>query len=61
LDFLAATLKMGDGGWQATYAVVNGKVDGLRLTKAELMWLHACWMATGGLRKRCRSGEDAEP
>lgn len=55
-----ATLKMGDSGWQVAHRVVNGEVDGLLLTKAELLWLRACWMATGEFMRRRRSGEDAE-
>ncbi len=55
-----ATLKMGDSGWQVAHPVVNGEVDGLLLTKAELTWLRACWMATGEPARRRRSGEDAE-
>lgn len=55
-----ATLRMGDSGWQATHPVVNGEVNGLLLTKAELTWLRACWTATGELARQRRSGEDAE-
>ncbi len=55
-----ATLKMGDSGWHSAHPVVNGEVDGLLLTKAELTWLRACWMATGEVARRRRSGEDAE-
>jgi hypothetical protein len=44
------TLKMGDAGWLTAHAVVNGEAKGLRLTKAELVWLRACWMATGEVR-----------
>lgn len=57
----AATLRMGDSGWQAPRPVVNGEVDGLLLTKAELTWLRACWMATGELARQRRSSEDAGP
>ena len=53
-----AILRMGDAGWQVAHRVVEGKVDGLLLTEAELAWLHACWMATGVMRRR-RSGEGA--
>ena len=55
-----ATLKMGDSGWQVAHPVVNGEVDGLLLTKAELMWLRACWMATGEPLRQRRSGEEVE-
>jgi hypothetical protein len=42
-----ATLRMGDAGWQTPRAVVNGEAQGFMLSLAELMWLRACWMATG--------------
>lgn len=46
-----ARLRMGDAGWDNTYTVVDGGVDGLVLTKSEDAWLNACWLATGALRK----------
>jgi hypothetical protein len=45
----AATLRMGDAGWETVHPVVNGEVDGLLMTKPELLWLRACWMATAEL------------
>jgi len=55
-----ATLRMGDAGWHVAHRVVNGKVDGLLLTEAELTWLRACWMATGGLAREHRQGEEVK-
>ena len=54
-----ATLKMGDSGWQVVHPIVGGEVNGLLLTKAELTWLRACWMATGELAPQRRSDKDA--
>ena len=48
-----ATLRMGDAGWHDVHRVVNGEVAGLLLSNAELSWLRACWMATGGLKELC--------
>jgi len=50
-----ATLRMSDAGWETAYAVVEGQVDGLSLTKSEQHWLQACWMATGAFVQRGRS------
>ena len=46
-----ATVRLGDAGWETVYPVVDGQAEGLTLGKAELLWLHACWMATGGTRR----------
>ncbi len=54
-----AVLRMGDAGWQEAHRVVNGEVAGLLLSKAELAWLGACWMATGLLKERLQAGLDA--
>jgi len=56
-----ATLWMGDGGWETAHPVVNGEVDGLLMTKPELLWLRACWMATGEFVERGRSRDKPEP
>lgn len=53
-----ATLKMGDTGWSDIHRVVDGEVEGLLLTLAEQIWLHACWMATGGLKTRLQAGAE---
>jgi hypothetical protein len=42
---------MGDAGWHDAHRVAGGQGEGLLLTKAEAMWLRACWLATGGLKK----------
>jgi hypothetical protein len=55
-----ATLRMGDSGWHVAHPVENGEVDGVLLTKAELTWLRACWMATGEIARQRRSGPVAE-
>ena len=46
-----ARLQLGDAGWEQVYAVQDGAAEGLVLTKAERVWLQACWMATGALRQ----------
>lgn len=53
-DTEEATLRMGDAGWETEYPVVNGEADGLLMTKPELLWLHACWMATAEFVRRGR-------
>jgi len=55
-----ATVGMGDGGWETAYPVVNGEVDGLLMTKPELLWLRACWMATAEFVERGGSREKPE-
>lgn len=47
-----ATIRMGDAGWEAAYAVVNGEVADLKLTEAERRWLHACWLASGASQRK---------
>lgn len=51
-DTGAATLRMGDAGWEVSHVVANGVVEGLILNESEGAWLRACWMATGGIRAR---------
>jgi len=53
-----AVLRMGDAGWHVVHRVVNGEVAGLLLSKTELAWLRACWMATGLLKERLQAGLD---
>lgn len=40
------TLKGGDVGWDTTYEVVDGRIDGLILGKDEQLWFQACCLAT---------------
>jgi len=40
-----AVLRGGDSGWNEPWPVVNGKVDGLNLTRHEQLWLAACHAA----------------
>jgi hypothetical protein len=47
-----ATVRLGDAGWETTYRVVGGEAEGLVMSKPELLWLRACWMATGELVAR---------
>lgn len=44
-----ATLRLGDAGRDSVYQVIDGRADGLVLSKAEKTWLSACWMVTGAL------------
>ena len=46
-----ATLRLGDSGWDASYPIVDGRPDGLKVTDAEATWIRACWIATHALRK----------
>jgi hypothetical protein len=41
-----ATLRLGDSGWDANHPVVDGCVDGLKVTDGEATWIRACWIAT---------------
>jgi hypothetical protein len=45
-DTGAATLMMGDCGWETVYPVIDGVAVGLVLDKSERTWLQACWLAT---------------
>ena len=39
-------LHCGDGGWEHPFRVVDGRPEGLILSKEERLWLESCWMAT---------------
>jgi hypothetical protein len=52
-----ATVRLGDIGWDNAHRVVDGQVAGLVLTKSEVTWIYACWLATGGATKT----KDADP
>jgi len=43
------------------FPVVNGEADGLLMTRPELLWLRACWMATADLVPRGRSRTAEHP
>jgi hypothetical protein len=47
-----AAVRMGDTGWDNVHQVVDGKIEGLMLDRAEATWLRACWLASGALKKR---------
>jgi len=46
----AATLYLGDAGWETGHAVIDGLAPDLVLGEAELLWLRACWLAATGQR-----------
>ncbi len=48
MDKKAATLWMGDAGWDEPQTVIDGQVPELILTPAEALWLTACWHAATG-------------
>ena len=56
-----ATVRMGDAGWHDAHRVADSQAEGLVLTKAEAMWLRACWLATGGLKDRPTSATPSSP
>lgn len=39
------SLWAGDNGWETPVEVIDGDVSGLALSKAERLWLTACWLA----------------
>ena len=45
-----AELRSGDTGWNRCFKVHDGIVVDLILSKAELVWLMACWSAATGER-----------
>jgi cold shock CspA family protein len=47
-----ATVRMGDAGWENEYSVVNGCIEGVKVTEAEATWIRACWLATRALKER---------
>lgn len=44
-DTGAALLYNGDAGWDMPYRVIDGRPEGLLLTREEAAWLAACWHA----------------
>jgi hypothetical protein len=50
-DARTANLYLGDAGWEAPHAVVDGAVPDLLLSSTELLWLRACWQAATGTRR----------
>jgi hypothetical protein len=40
-----AVLRGGDAGWNKPWPVIDGKVNGLNLNRAEQLWLEACLAA----------------
>ena len=45
-----ATIRMGDAGWNNVHRVVDGRVEGVTVDRAEAAWIRACWLATGALK-----------
>jgi len=48
-----ATVRMGDTGWDETHAVADGRIAGIRITKAEAAWVHAWNVLRGAWCRRC--------
>ena len=44
-DSSQAMVYVGDAGWAAPYAVVDGAVPDLVLSETERLWVRACWQA----------------
>lgn len=44
-DSSQASVYMGDAGWDAPYAVLDGAVPDLVLSETERLWVRACWQA----------------
>ncbi len=44
-DSSRAMVYVGDAGWDAPHAVVDGAVPDLVLSETERLWVHACWQA----------------
>lgn len=53
-----ATIRMGDAGWNNVHRVVDGRVEGVTVDRAEAAWIRACWLATGALREQLPSRPD---
>ena len=53
-----ATVRMGDAGWDNVYRVVDGCIEGCKVTEAEATWIRACWLATGALQEQLPSRPD---
>lgn len=44
-DSRQAMLYLGDAGWEAPHAVVDGAVPDLVLSETERLWVRVCWQA----------------
>jgi hypothetical protein len=44
-DSSQATVYIGDAGWAAAHAVVDGAVSELVLSETERLWVRVCWQA----------------
>jgi hypothetical protein len=44
-DSSQAIVYIGDAGWEATHAVVDGAVPDLVLSETERLWVRVCWQA----------------
>jgi hypothetical protein len=53
-----ATVRIGDAGWDNVYRVVDGRIEGVKVTNAEATWLRACWAATGAIKHGPPPGAD---
>ena len=50
-DSSQAIVYIGDAGWDAPYAVVDGAVPDLVLSETERLWVRVCWQAATANRK----------
>jgi hypothetical protein len=50
-DSRQASVYVGDAGWEAQHAVVDGAVPDLILSETERLWVRACWQAVTANRK----------
>jgi hypothetical protein len=53
-DTRQAIVSVGDAGWEAPHAVVEGAVPDLVLSETERLWVRACWQAATANRKEAR-------
>lgn len=44
-DSSRAIVYIGDAGWEASHAVVDGVIPDLVLSEAERLWVRVCWRA----------------
>ena len=50
-DSSQAIVYIGDAGWDAPHAVIDGAVPDLVLSETERLWVRACWQAATANRK----------
>ena len=50
-DSSQASVYVGDAGWDAPHAVVDGAVPDLVLSETERLWVRACWQAAAANAK----------